>query len=164
MLFLPARQNPLKRDEPMSDAETRCHMVELAIADNPRFEVSRLELDRPPPSYTVDLLRSLAAPDRELFFLVGADILPELPRWYAPLEIVRLARLVVVTRPAAPPPDLARLDSALPGTSEHVTLLRIPGVDVSSTELRQRVKHGQPIRYLTPPAVEQFIAQRGLYR
>src|SRR5205085_8228709 len=75
VLFLPARQNPLKRDEPTSDAEARCQMVQLAIADNPRFELSRLDLDRPPPSYTVDLLRGLTSTERELFFLVGADIL-----------------------------------------------------------------------------------------
>jgi nicotinate-nucleotide adenylyltransferase len=164
VLFLPARQNPLKRDEPMSDAEARCEMVQLAIADNPRFELSRLDLDRPPPSYTVDLLRGLTSPARELFFLVGADILPELPRWYAPLEILALARLVVVTRPRAPEPDLAQLEQTLPGAAARVRVLRIPGADVSSTNLRARVRAGQPIHYLTPPAVEQFIKVHALYR
>src|SRR5207302_4924475 len=81
VLFLPARQNPLKRGDSSAPAEARCEMVRLAIADNPLFELSRLDLDRPSPSYTADLLRALVAADRELFFLVGADILPELPRW-----------------------------------------------------------------------------------
>jgi nicotinate-nucleotide adenylyltransferase len=163
VLFLPARQNPLKRDEPMSDAAARCEMVKLAIADNPRFELSTLDLDRPPPSFTVDLLRSLGAAGRELFFLAGADILPELPRWYAPMEILGLARLVVVNRPDAPAPDLGTLDKALPGASERVTVLRMPGVEVSSTGLRERVKRGKPIRYLTPPAVERYVAEHRLY-
>jgi nicotinate-nucleotide adenylyltransferase len=163
VLFLPARQNPLKRDEPMSPAEARCEMVKLAIADNPLLELSTLDLDRPPPSFTVDLLRSLAATDRELFFLAGADILAELPRWYAPMEILGLARLVVVNRAGAPAADLRKLDKALPGASERVTVLRMPGVEVSSTELRERVRRGKPIRYLTTPAVERFIVQHRLY-
>jgi len=164
VLFLPARQNPLKRSEPISDAETRCEMVRLAIADNPRFTLSRLELERPAPSFTVDLLRGLASAERELFFLAGADVLPELPRWHAPLEILSLARLVVVTRPGSPAPDLERLERDLPGASARVSVLRIPGVEVSSTELRLRVKQGASIRYLTPDAVERFIAERRLYR
>lgn len=164
VLFLPARQNPLKREEPISSAEARCAMIELAIADNPRFELSRLDLDRPPPSFTVDLLRGLAAVDRELYFLAGADILPELPRWYAPAEILELARLVIVRRPGTPEPDLSRLDAALPGAGKRVTVLRIPGVEASSTILRTRVREGKPIRYLTPPAVEKYIQEHRLYR
>jgi nicotinate-nucleotide adenylyltransferase len=153
VLFLPARQNPLKRGEIMSDAEMRCEMVRAAIGDDSRFELSRLDLDRPPPSYTVDLLRSLRRADQALFFIVGADILPELPRWHAVDEIMQLATLVVVSRPGAvvrKPPD-------------QVRELRIPGVDVSSTDLRERVRQGQPITYLTPPGVERLIAEHHLY-
>src|SRR6202521_6095182 len=96
VLFLPARQNPLKQGAPSTEAEDRCEMVARAIADNPLFELSRLDLDRPPPSYTADLLRAMKAesPSDELYFLVGADILPELPRWHHPEEILKLARLV----------------------------------------------------------------------
>src|SRR5947207_7426592 len=93
VLFLPARQNPLKKGERSSSAEDRCRMVQLAIQDNATFELSRLDLDRPPPSYTADLLRALHTPEVELYFVVGADILPELPRWREPTEILRLARL-----------------------------------------------------------------------
>jgi nicotinate-nucleotide adenylyltransferase len=164
VLFLPARQNPLKRGEPSSSAEDRCHMVALAIADNATFELSRLDLDRPPPSYTADLLRALQSPEHELFFLVGADILPELPRWREPRQIVQLARLVVVNRPGAPVPDLDRVEAVLPGVRERVERVDIPGVDVSSSEIRRRVTAGEPIRYLTPPAVEQYITERRLYR
>ena len=164
VLFLPARQNPLKRGEASSSAEDRCEMVALAVADNPTFELSRLDLDRPPPSYTADLLRALQAPEHELFFLVGADILPELPKWREPQQIVQLARLVVVNRPGAPPPDLERVETVLPGVRERVERVQIPGVDVSSREIRKRVAAGRPIRYLTPPAVERYIMDRRLYR
>jgi nicotinate-nucleotide adenylyltransferase len=164
VLFLPARQNPLKRGEPSSSAEDRCQMVAAAIADNPIFELSRLDLDRPPPSYTADLLRALESPEHELFFLIGADILPELPKWREPRQIVQLARLVVVNRPGAPPPDLERLERLLPGVGERAERVQIPGVDVSARDIRRRVAVGRPIRYLTPPAVERYIIDRGLYR
>ena len=164
VLFLPARQNPLKRGEPSSSAADRCEMVALAVADNPIFELSRLDLDRPPPSYTADLLRALQSPEHELFFLVGADILPELPKWREPQQIVQLARLVVVNRPGAPSPDMERVEAVLPGVRERVDRVQIPGVDVSSREIRKRVAAGRPIRYLTPPAVERYIIDRRLYR
>jgi nicotinate-nucleotide adenylyltransferase len=164
VLFLPARQNPLKRGEASSDAQTRCQMVELAIQDDNRFELSLLDLERPGPSYTVELLRALARPGSQLFFLAGADILAELPRWHAPLEILQLSTLVIANRPGAPEPDLERLDARLPGASTRIRILKIPGVDISSSDLRVRVRAGQPIRYLTPPAVERYIADKRLYR
>jgi nicotinate-nucleotide adenylyltransferase len=164
VLFLPARQNPLKRGEPSSSAEDRCEMVALAIADNTTFELSRMDLDRPPPSYTADLLRALQSPEHELFFLVGADILPELPKWREPRQIVQLARLVVVNRPGAPTPALDSVEAVLPGVRERIERIDIPGVDVSSSAIRKRVAAGEPIRYLTPPAVERYIMERRLYR
>ncbi len=164
VLFLPARQNPLKRDEPGSSAEDRAEMVRLAIEGNTVFELSRLDLDRPPPSYTADLLKVLSAPDRELYFLLGADILPELPRWRDPGEILRLAHLAVVTRPGAPAPDLRQLEMLAPGGASRATLVEIPGLSIASRVLRERVRRGTPLRYLTPPTVEGYIAARGLYR
>jgi nicotinate-nucleotide adenylyltransferase len=166
VLFLPARQNPLKRGEEVSPAEDRCRMVSLAIEGNPVFELSRADLDRPSPSYTVDLLRALRGewPRAELFFLVGADILPELPRWHAPSALLDLATLVAINRPGAPEPSLAALDQALPSAAQRVILLEIPGMAISATELRARVRQRKPIRYLTPPAVEHYIEEHGLYR
>jgi nicotinate-nucleotide adenylyltransferase len=163
VMFLPARQNPLKRAEQGTPPEDRCEMVARAIADNPRFELSRLDLDRPPPSYTADLLAAMEQPDHGLYFLVGADILPELPRWQRPEEILRRARLVVINRPESPLPDIAALEAGLPGARARVDLVFIPGEAVSARLLRARVAAGQPIRYLTPPAVEQYIQSRGLY-
>lgn len=163
VLFLPAHQNPLKRDAPSSSAEDRCEMVRLAIADNPELELSRVDLDRPPPSYTVDLLTILHSAATELYFIVGADILPELPRWRAPEEILRLARVAVVNRPGAREPDLAPLERLQPGASTRVDVVPIPGVDIAARDLRERIRRGQPIRYLTPPAVERYIREHGLY-
>src|SRR5438477_10066624 len=123
-----------------------------------------MDLDRQPPSYSVDVLRLMHTPDRELFLLVGADILPELPRWHQPHEILRLARLVAINRPESPLPDVAALEAAMPGARERVDLVFIPGVAVSARLLRARVAAGQPIHYLTPPVVERYIQERGLYR
>ncbi len=164
VLFLPARQNPLKQDESITRAEDRWEMVTRAIADNPLFEASRLDMDRPPPSYTVDLLRALHEPGCELFFLVGADILPELPRWRSPAEILRLARLVAVNRPGSPALDLERLEGELAGARERIDVVPIPGVAISAREMRDRVRAGRSLRYLTPPAVERYIESRSLYR
>ena len=166
VFFLPARQNPLKEGEGITPVEDRCEMVARAIADNPLFELSRRDMERPAPSYTAELLRALKAeaPEVELCFLVGADILPELPRWHRPDEILRLARLVVVNRPESPLPDIQALEAALPGARDRVDLVFIPGVAISARYLRARVAAGQPIRYLTPPAVERYILDNGLYQ
>jgi nicotinate-nucleotide adenylyltransferase len=163
VLWVPARQNPLKEGGVSTDVEDRCAMVALAIADNPLFELSRLDIDRPPPSYTADLLRELQAPGRELYFLVGADVLPELPRWRSPDEILRLSRLVVINRPEAPPPDLESLEGTLPAARGRVDVVVGPGVAVSARELRAHVAAGRPIRYLTPPSVERYIREHRLY-
>jgi nicotinate-nucleotide adenylyltransferase len=164
VLFLPARLNPLKQDESITPAEDRWEMVSRAIADNPLFEASRLDLDRPPPSYTVDLLRALDLPGRELFFLIGADILPELRNWRSPTEILRLARLAAVNRPGSPLPDLAALEAGLPGARDRIDLVNIPGVAISARQMRDRVRAGRSLRYLTPPEVARYIQTRSLYR
>lgn len=167
MLLLPAGQNPLKQGEPISAAEHRARMVELAIGDNRLFACSRRDLDRPPPSYTVDLLRLLKEElpaGAELSFLVGADVLHELPAWHQPQEVARLARLVVAGRPGWPTPTLEALEQALPATARgRVTVVRMPGVDISSTDIRARARAGQPVRYLLPPAVEQYAREQRLY-
>lgn len=163
VLFVPAQQNPLKNQQNPSSPDTRCAMVSLAIQDNPDFELSLLDLQRPPPSYTADLLRSLAAADRELFFLAGADILPELPRWHQPDEVLKLARLVIAHRPDSSAPDLDALERALPGARSRVDVLDTPGVAISARQLRARVAAHQPIQYLTPPHVERYIRENSLY-
>ena len=168
VLFIPARQNPLKPGDLSSSVDDRCRMVELAIADDPRFALSLADLERPGPSYTVDLLRQLRAtldPSVELYFLAGADVLRELPDWRQPRQVVELATAVVVLgRPGWPPPDGASLERRLGARPGRIRGLPMPGVDIASRALRERVRTGQPISYLTPPAVEAYIAERDLYR
>lgn len=167
VLFVPAGVQPLKIGEPVSPAEHRVRMVELAIAGNPCFELSRADVDRPGPSYTVDLLallRGQLGPQAELHFIVGADSLAELPTWKDPVRILQLSRLVAVPRPGYPlvPPEDLGLPLAL--ARERVVCIRAPGVDLSATELRARVAQSKPIRYLVPEAVEAYIRRHHLYR
>jgi nicotinate-nucleotide adenylyltransferase len=164
--FLPAGQPPHKRGQVISPLADRLRMVELAIGDNSRFELSRDDCERAEPSFTVDLLRRLRAKlgrTTELFFLVGMDSLLELQTWREPERVLELCTLVAVTRPGHPAPDLAAVEAQLAGSSRRIRLLETPGVDVSSTDLRARVAAGRPIRYLVPDAVRHYITAAGLY-
>lgn len=163
VLFIPAGQPYLKGRE-LSLAPHRLGMVRLAIAGNPAFEVSPVELDREGPSYTVDTLSGLQRQEQDLVLLLGWDALMELPRWHHPERLLRLCRLAVVPRPGFPFPDLPSLEKALPGIRDRLHLLSWPVLDISSSLIRQRVKQGRSIRYLVPPAVGQYIEERGLYR
>lgn len=167
VLFLPARQNPLKQGEESASPEDRSEMVALAIRGNKSFLLSRADLDRPAPSYTADLLVLLQeelGPQVDMYFLAGSDILQELPSWHRPDAILRHACVVAMTRPGWPAPDQLNGKLFLPDVRERVISVTIPGVDISSTELRRRARMGQPLRYLTPPGVERYIRERSLYR
>ncbi|MDP8924211.1 MAG: nicotinate-nucleotide adenylyltransferase [Chloroflexota bacterium] len=167
VLFAPNARNPLKHGAPSSGAEHRLAMTELAVRDNPKFEVTRADVDRGGPSYTVDLLAGLRAalgPGEDLAFIAGMDVLHELPRWREPLRIFDLARLVVISRPGQLSLAPTALEEHLPGASARVTIVQTLGIAVSSTELRERVATGKPIRYLVPDAVAAYIAEHRLYR
>lgn len=165
--FLPAGNPPHKRGEPISPLEQRLRMVELAIAGNPCFAISRADVERPGPSYTVELLAAIRQglrPDTELYFLVGMDSLHDLKTWKDPERLLEQCFLVAVNRPGQPPADLHWLETQLPGLSSRVLPLDTPGVDVSSTELRARVGDGRSIRYLVPDEVIEFITANRLYQ
>jgi nicotinate-nucleotide adenylyltransferase len=167
VLFVPAQRQPLKDAAPRASTADRVAMLERAVAGNPRFAVGTLELERPAPSYTVDTLRELHAmhgPDCELYFLVGIDAANALDRWREPAEILRLARLIVMSRSEAREPDWAMLRAIAPDAQERIATLAVPDVDVSSHDLRQRAATDQPIRYQVPDAVWEYIEARGLYR
>jgi nicotinate-nucleotide adenylyltransferase len=166
VLFLPTGQPPHKPSEPISPVADRVRMTELAIADNPRFALSRVDVDRPGASYTVDTLALLhAAHDpAELYFICGMDMLATFLDWYQPARVLAQCHLVAVTRPSYPLVDLAALERALPGARERIHILRAPGLDISSTELAARVAAGRSLRYLTPPAVIDYIRAHGLAR
>lgn len=166
VLFVPTGSPPHKQGRPISPAADRVAMVELAIADNPGFRLSRADVDRPGPSYTVDLLRVLQAehPDARLVFVVGGDSLAELPTWHAPEQLLERCQLVAVNRPGHPPVDLARLESIIPRARERILALSGPELNVSASALRRRVREGRPIRYLVPEAVRAYVEEHGLYR
>jgi nicotinate-nucleotide adenylyltransferase len=165
--FLPAGQPPHKSAEGISPGPQRAEMVEFAIAGHPQFEVNRMELGRAGRSFTVDTLREVRAedPSRELFFLIGADSLADLPTWRDPPGIIKLATIVAVNRGDRPLPDLNMLRRTL-GDSivDRVRLVTMPGIDLSSTDIRRRVREGRSIRFMTPRPCEVYIEQQALYR
>jgi nicotinate-nucleotide adenylyltransferase len=164
--FVPALQSPLKTEEPRADGHARADMIQLAIAGCPAFVVDRRELRRSPPSWTVDTLRSLRAdfPDAELVLLLGADSLQDLPRWREPEEILRLARIAACNRPGLPELSDRNIRTLIGShLAAGITPVQIPGTDISSTELRQRIRSGRSIRFLTPRAVEAFLTEHRLY-
>ena len=166
VLFIPAQTSPLKIGRQTAEARHRCRMLALAIAGNPAFEISRTDLERPGPSYTVDMLRLLRQElpaGAEIYFIMGQDSLVTMPHWRAPEEIVRLCRLVVANRPGYAP-DVAGLEQAIPGLREALILLETPELSVSSSELRRRVQMGWPIRYQVPEEVAAYIREQKLYR
>ncbi len=153
VLFVPARRSPLKERDPIASASDRVTMLEAAIAHEPRFAVSRAELDRDGLSYTVDTLEALRG-EGELFLIVGSDALTDLARWRYPERIRSLATLLVAPRPGAPEPSPAL----------GARTFDAPRLDISSRELRARVARGRSLRYLVPDAVCDHIERRGLYR
>ena len=166
VLFVPAGEPPHKRNRPMSPAEDRAAMTAAAIADNPAFELSRVDLERPGPHYTVEMLVLLRTqyPDvDEWFFLLGEDALHDLPIWRDPQGILEQASLAVMPR-MGQRVNRAELVAALPLLAKRLVWLDIPSVDYSATDLRRRVREGLPLRYLVPPLVEAYIHAHGLYR
>jgi nicotinate-nucleotide adenylyltransferase len=166
VLFIPVGHPWRKADSPILPAEHRVEMVRLAIADRPSFRVSTIEVDREGPSYTIDTLEELQSAHGggdEIYFVVGWDSLTDLPNWRAPERIIRLCQLVAVPRPGYFPPDLESLEDSVAGISERVILLDGPEVDVSASEIRERVARGLPISGFVPEAVEKYIREHGLY-
>jgi nicotinate-nucleotide adenylyltransferase len=161
VLFVPAGSPPHKQGRPTTPAPLRLEMTRAAVAGDPRFEVTDLELRRAGPSFTVDTLLQLLerAPESALFLLLGADQVRELESWRRPDEILRLARVVAITRAGAVDGPGRAADS-LPAGLEVVRATRI---DISATEVRRRVAAGESIRYLVPGAVERIIRRERLY-
>jgi len=158
LVFIPASVQPLKAREEAAAAGHRLAMVRLLVDEDPRFDVDSMEIDRGGLSYTVDTLSAYAArvPSAELFWLVGADVVQSFARWRQPERITELAAVVVLER-ADEAPDLA----SMPGTPRRLATRRI---DISSTEVRRRVREGKLIRGFVPDAVAEYITANRLYR
>jgi nicotinate-nucleotide adenylyltransferase len=158
VVFVPTGQPWQKAAQDVSPAEDRYLMTVIATASNPRFTVSRVDIDRPGPTYTIDTLRDIRAerPDAELFFITGADALAEILSWKDSELLFELAHFIGVTRPGH---ELS--DKGLP---EHrVTLQEVPAMAISSTDCRARVAAGEPVWYLVPDGVVQYINKYRLY-
>lgn len=165
VVFVPAGSPAFKQDRRVSSAEDRLAMTLLATADNPHFLVSRLEVDRPGVTYTVDtlqLLRNYYPSNVELYFITGADAITDILRWRDADRIAMLAHLVGATRPGY---DLERARASLAesGLDFQVHYLEVPALAISSSDLRRRVAGGQSIRYLTSDSVVGYVEKRGLY-
>jgi nicotinate-nucleotide adenylyltransferase len=159
VVFVPTGEPWQKDARKVSPAEDRYLMTVIATASNPRFSVSRVDIDRPGPTYTIDTLRELRAlrgDQAEFFFITGADALSKMMSWQDAEDLFKLAHFVGCTRPGH------QLSSdGLPG--DKISLIEIPALSISSTECRQRVAAGEPVWYLVPDGVVQYIAKRGLY-
>jgi nicotinate-nucleotide adenylyltransferase len=160
VVFVPSGQPWQKADREVSAAEDRYLMTFLATAGNPQFTVSRADIDRGGLTYTIDTLRELHEqyPDAELFFITGADALAQILTWRDVHELFPLAHFVGVTRPGY----LLTFDASLPAQS--LSLLEVPALAISSSDIRDRVARGAPIWYLTPDAVVRYVVKRGLYQ
>lgn len=161
VVFVPTGLPWMKEHEVVSPAEDRYLMTVIATASNPLFSVSRIEVDREGPTYTVETLRALKSEqDADLYFITGADAILEIVQWKDRAELFDLARFIAATRPGY---DMAGFE--VPGEArDAVTMMRIPALAISSTDIRARVKAGGPIRYLVPEGVKSYIEKAGLYR
>jgi nicotinate-nucleotide adenylyltransferase len=162
VVFVPTGEPWQKSERVVSPAEDRYLMTVVATASNPRFAVSRVDIDRDGPTYTIDTLRDLAAtmPDTDLYFITGADAMAAILSWRDHQELFDLARFVFCTRPGHEM-DPHMLEG-LP--SDRITVVEIPALAISSTECRSRVQRGEPVWYLVPDGVVQYIAKHSLYR
>ncbi|MBD8043460.1 nicotinate-nucleotide adenylyltransferase [Arthrobacter sp. Sa2BUA2] len=156
VVFVPTGEPWHKPAQEVTPAEHRYLMTVVATASNPRFTVSRVDIDRPGPTYTIDTLRDLrrARPDAELFFITGADAMAQILSWKDVQELWTLAHFVGVTRPGHELQNMGRDD---------VSLLEVPAMAISSTDCRQRVAASEPVWYLVPDGVVQYIAKHNLY-
>ncbi len=169
MVFIPAGHPPHKLDSTSTPSHHRLAMVELAIASNPHFSISRIEIDRSGPSYLVETLRLLHTqwgPHIELNFVIGWDSLEDFSTWYDPAGILaQLTHLIAVRRPGYVEDVLYKkqLELRLPGITERLCVVSVPQLDISSTDLRRRMAEHKSIKYQTPEVVERYIIEHGLY-
>ena len=163
--LMPVHTPPHKDAGDDPGVEHRLELCRLLVAHDERLAVSRLEADRPGPSFTVDTLKELheASPGDDLIFIVGGDMARSLPSWREPERILELATLAVAEREGVGRTDIAETLAPLHG-ADRVVFFDMPRIDVSSTRIRERVAAGRPVRYLVPDAVERYIAAQGLYR
>jgi nicotinate-nucleotide adenylyltransferase len=165
LLWVLTPDPPHKQDQDISPVAQRLELVQASILDNPYFELSRVELDRPGPHYALDTLKLLRQqyPGAELIYLIGGDSLRDLPTWHLPGEVVAQASLFGVMRRAEDSIDLEGLEKILPGITAKVRFIDSPLIEIASHEIRTRIALGKPFRYLMHPFVFDLICQKKYY-
>lgn len=163
--FMPAYVNPFKQGRSGTPAKFRIEMLRFALAGHANFRISTLEAGRTEPSYTVETLRKVRTerPDDELYLLIGGDSLRDFPQWREPEAIVQMATLVAVNRGQSSPSLAKFIDALGEWAAERVKMVNMPAIDLSATDIRDRVAQGRSIRYRTPRPVELYILQNRLY-
>jgi nicotinate-nucleotide adenylyltransferase len=165
VVLMPVSVPPHKDAGADPGADHRLEMCRLAVAKDERLAVSRLELDRPGPSYTADTLRAIheSAPGDDLTFIVGGDQAHSLPTWREPEAVLKMATLAVAERSGTRRADIEQRLAGL-GGADKIRFFEMPRLDISSSDVRRRVREGKPIRYLVPDEVARYIGVEGLYR
>ncbi len=166
LLWVLTPDPPHKQGQEISPAEQRLELVQAAILDNPNFELSRVELNRPGPHYAVDSVDLLQKqyPDAELYYIIGGDSLHDLPTWYHPQELVDHVACFGVMRRHDDEIDLTDLEKRLPGITPKVAFIDTPIIDIASHHIRERIAAGEPYRYFLHPHVFNLVRQRHYYR
>jgi nicotinate-nucleotide adenylyltransferase len=165
LLWVLTPDPPHKQEQVITPVEHRLAMVNLAIQDNPSFELSRVELDRPGPHYTLDTMEAISDqyPDADITPILGGDSLDDLPKWHKPRELVYASHWVGVMRRPGEEPNLEKLERELPGISSKIHYVDAPLLEIASREIRNRIANGHPFRYYLSPSVYEYINEHQLY-
>ena len=164
VVFVPTGQPWMKEERRVTPAEHRFLMTVIATSSNPRFTVSRVDIEREGPTYTRDTLHAVQdeyGAETDLFFITGADAVLEIFQWKDPKEILELAHVIAATRPGY---DIARFEAEAPTSHPNISVMDVPALAISSTDIRRRVEGGSSIRYLVPEGVHTYIDKWELYR
>ena len=166
VLWVLTPESPLKPNDRITPVEQRLDMLEAALIENPAFEVSRVDLDRPPPHYAFETLKILKGSfsKGELVYLMGGDSLRDLPKWEQPQALVDNCHTLGVMRRQGDEIDMASLEDEIPDLRTKVRWIDAPILEISGTQIRDRIKHGEPVRYFLAPAVYQIISDQKLYQ
>jgi nicotinate-nucleotide adenylyltransferase len=166
LLWILTPEPPHKQDQLITSVEDRLAMVQLAIADNPAFELSRIEMDRPGPHYTLDTIKLVAKqnPQAEIVPIIGGDSLNDLPKWHEPQKLVYACHWIGVMRRPHDESSLDELESQIPGISSKVHYVDAPLLEIASREIRNRIAEGKSVRYYLPPSVYAYINTHHLYK
>ncbi|OIN98697.1 nicotinate (nicotinamide) nucleotide adenylyltransferase [Candidatus Desantisbacteria bacterium CG1_02_38_46] len=159
VIFIPSAHPPHKKESNLPSPQDRFEMVNLAIKNNPCFSISDIELKRKGKSWTIDTVRIIKKlyPESQIYFIIGADTVPEIPTWKNYKKLLKSCRFVVVNRPGY-------TDAEYPDYTKNFIKVKMRGVDIASTEIRERIKNGKTIKALVPVKVEKYIKEKGIYK